>query len=374
MGVQMCSTILQVLTIQTNAWFMVTAMQNNKELLELWVYLWKYSTFGLLPESTWQNVFTPKTAAIFFWCLSTVQLTWPLMTSLKWPGSGTSGRSPFPTRSAEDAYVTESCDIVIKETGQGGQEDRAFVPETFFYDFSTPWSKVLWVLEVWGFTPNKCTYRESVANLALASGLRYTGSMSLSYPRQRIEEIIGFKEGYSVKTSRGLEPLPQGWEMRSLKEFQKLARCHMIRVFFIMFCKLALPMNLQITFIIIYRIQQNQLTVTGLSYITNIYVSAFISIMSLLFTFTVELLDVVGVWGIWRRVRRAVKGTIDKIGSSSKAYAFDDFTVDGEDASEQRIIHSGKDLKTEYYFVCRQIWRLTALVILSALLVIYALL
>merc|ERR1712032_487523 len=80
------------------------------------------------------------------------------------------------------------------------------------------------------------------------------------------------KHGYTVKTADGtLEALPHdwemralkecqrlarnghGWEMRALKECQRLARNGLNRVVFILFLKLALKMSLQITFIIIYR-------------------------------------------------------------------------------------------------------------------------
>ena len=143
-------------------------------------------------------------------------------------------------------------EFIVKHGEVGQEEEIPFRPESFYYDFDTCWSKLgRMVFEVWGFPVYKCTYRESVANLALASGLRYTGSMSLSYPQQRIYEIIDLKEGYNVKTSKGeMEPMQNGWELRALKEFQKLARWQESHAFFIMVCKLGLQMNLQISYII----------------------------------------------------------------------------------------------------------------------------
>jgi len=142
-------------------------------------------------------------------------------------------------------------------TKQGEEQETVFVQEMFSYEFRTCWSKLSqMVFEVWGFPVCKCTCRKSVANLALASGLRYTGSLSISYTQQRIYEIIEFKEGYNVKTSKGMEPLPFGWELQALKEFLKLARRHESRFFFIMMCKHALKMNLQISYIVIFRMKQ----------------------------------------------------------------------------------------------------------------------
>jgi len=255
---QLLSTLLQVLTIQNNAWFMVNAVQESDAVVGYWLHLWKNSMFGFVPESTWKTWITPKSVAIFLWCLSTLQLILPLMTSVPWPGSNSN--YPFPTRNAVDAEA-QSAELFIKHGRQGKQNKRGFVPESFYNDFSTVWSKlVVGVLEVWGFSSFVCTYRESVANLALASGLQYTGSMSISYPRQSINQIMEFQEGYTVKTKEGLlDPMPMGWELRALTEFQKLARTHCKRVVYIMFCKLALQLNLQITFFMILRIQQKAL-------------------------------------------------------------------------------------------------------------------
>merc|ERR1719242_1164828 len=79
---QLFSTVLQVLTIQNNAWFMVTATQQNDDLVDYWQYLWAHSGFGLfLPDTIWKTWITPKSMAIFLWCLSTIQFILPLMTS-----------------------------------------------------------------------------------------------------------------------------------------------------------------------------------------------------------------------------------------------------------------------------------------------------
>jgi len=392
--VQLCSTFLQIFTIQSNAWFMVTIVQNNDEMLDLWAYLWKYSMFGFLPDKTWRHVFTPKMLGIFIWCLSTLQLILPLMKSVPWPGSEKSQRRNglrFPTRRAGDARMTDcGSEFIVKQGEVGQEEEIPFRPESFYYDFDTCWSKLVrTVFEVWGFPVYKCTYRESVANLALACGLRYTGSMSLSYPQQRIYEIIDLKEGYNVKTKQGLEPLPQGWQLRALKEFQKLARWQESHAFFIMVCKLGLQMNLQISYIIIFRIKNDQLdenlddVVHGdlMSVISSMTVTGCLSIMSLLFTFTLELLDVGALFMIFWHVRSAVKDAVFKHGSSSKTFAFDDFEDDDEKRQEEdedentaRKLYSGKDVKAEFYIAVRYFWKLIGFTIFSTWLVVYALL
>jgi len=304
-----------------------------------------------------------------------------LMKSMPWPGSEKS--SPFPTRRADDASITESAAVIFDKHGGVEQiEETPFVPESFYYDFDTCWSKlVAMVFEVWGFPAYKCTYPESVAHLALASGLRYTGAMSLSYPKQRIYEIIQLKEGYSIKTPKGLEPLPQGWQLRALKEFQKLARWQESRAFFIMVCKLAFQMNLQISYIIIFRILHDDIT----KMTDTMTVTGCISIMSLLFTFTLELLDVFAMIVICWHVRSSVREAVFKLGSSSKPFALDDFQDDDgqqdEDEDERpndertnRKLYSGKDVKAEYYIAMRSFWKLIGLTIFSTWLIFYALL
>jgi len=261
---------------------------------------------------------------------------------------------------------------------EGTGNERAFEPESFYFDFSTCWSKLVkGGLGLWGFHARKCTYRESVANMALASGLRYTGSTALSYPTQRIHDIIEFKEGYNVITKDGgLEPSPPGWELRSLREFQKLARCHGSRVLFIMFCKLALHMNHQITFIVIPRNQQ-QRRVRHVFHgdINSTTVMEVISITSLFLTFCVELLNVIGMIRTFICVFSAIRGTVLKVGDSGKAYAHDDFFVDENcEKSEQRIIYSGEDLKREYYMAVRYFLKIMLIIVLSVWLVGYALL
>jgi len=365
MIIQITGTCIQILTIQNNAWVMVDAFQNNDQLKEKWKCIWENSAFSFMPNSVWENWFTPKSAALGCWLLSTTQLFLPWLMGVPWPRS--TKQKLFPTRTAGDTHVTELAGLQIPHRHNGLQEE--FVPEEYHNDFDTTWSKLVhYVFEMWGFMAIRCTYRESIAVLAHAAGLRYTGSMSLTYPKQRIKEIVELQEGYTVQTKNGLEPLPQGWELRALKEFQQLSRCHSKRIIFIMFCKLALQMNLQISFIIINRIRQKQLSLDVWNKNT---VMGFFSVGTLLFTFGVELLDIFMVVGSFWHVRKAVIGTVHHVGNSTKVYGKNDFIAD-DDKSVQTMIHSGRDLKTEYYAALRSFVRMVIVTIFSTWLIAYA--
>jgi len=387
-------TFLQAFTIQSNVWFMVSAVQHNDQVLEYWEYLWRESMWNFLPACTWRNVITPAYLAIFLWLVSTVQLGLPFLTSL--PFSSSIKGKPFPTKepqmvnsgsASEDEqsartpllpggassnrslrrlrrvgnnlaekwpnnlcpclggndYVTPSTRAFTIEDTEGDHTFTTFVPEEWHHDFST------FAGQHCSSIRRRCTYRESVAKLALASGLRVTGSMSYSYPEHMIEQIIKCKKGYKVDQGNGmgLDPLPLGWELRACKEFQKLAAIQFHRIRFIMFCKLALQMNLQITFIIIARIRQKY----DEDYIYNQMVegdvAGCISVLSLFLTFVAEVWD---VWwfllGFWK-LRTAVEDKVSQV-AAEEEYAFDDYVHDGTGKIE-RIVYSGKDLKNEFH-------------------------
>jgi len=341
---------------------MVTVTQTNDAMLRLWVYLWKNSVPGqILPQSIWNQLITPRWVAILLWFISTLQIIWPLSVSVPWPGSRRA--SAFPTRNAE--YNMSVCPERGEILFHGQQQPEVFRPELYYHDFPTFWSKLVkGFLEVWGFQADSRTYRESVAHLALASGLRYTGSVSLSYPRQRIREIIKFKQGYFVKRSSCLEPLPHGWELRALKEFQKLARCHGSRVFVIMVCKLALQMNLQITFFIIARMENSD-TVASTLFVEMI------SLVSLILNFIMELLDVKDTILMFFHVRHAVIGTVLKVGDSGRYFAVEELVADAGEEGPQKLTYSGRDLKAEYYLAVRYIWKICLMTLLSMWLIGY---
>jgi len=225
-----------------------------------------------------------------------------------------------------------------------------------------------------------CTYRESVAKLALASGLRYTASISMSYPQHLIDGIIQFKQGFKLHTELGMEPLPQGWELRALKEFNKVVRTHLKRLKFIMLFKLAFQMNLQITFVIIRRIQQEQTNISMDQLyhgdIGAVNIAGVISIMSLLQTSITELQDTFKVMCIFNKVYDAIKEKVSTV-DGEQIYAHAD-SIDSSfqtgRASCSRRTYLGKDLKSE----CRCAWvyicLMVVLTLISTWLIGYALL
>jgi len=380
------STFLQVVTIQSNAWFMVTAIQTNKEVLGYWVYIWSNSVFGSLPKSTWDTWFTPKSAAIVLWVLSTGQLILPLLTAVPMPGTANSVL--FPTRkppvvptALPTPQSSQGCkrlqpinyqrplrDVSL-ESAQLLEaqllEEEDCVPEKYNHDFVTFGA---WLLQTCTFRQSKrCTYRESVGKLALASGLRYTSSMSISYPKHWIDTIIRNKEGYKKK----LEPSNQGWELRALKEFEKLASVQVNRIGFIMLLKLALQMNLQITLNIIHNIQLGSRHVFDRIFKGDI--AGHISIISLLVTFSTEFLDVILVIGIFFSVRKAVKEKLANVGSKAgDVYAVHDFVSD--DGRTKHVSYSGHDLLDAYEIARWKVCKMICITLFSTWLIGYALL
>jgi len=323
---------------------------------------------GFLSSSTWTTVLAPKWLAIFLWCLSTGQLIKPLLAAIP----SEQQRNVFPAKDAACLRVNASSpQKLVKDS----EEVRDFVPETYCHDFMTYWSTIgRDLFEMWGFTVNKSTYRESVANLALASGLRYTGSMSISHPKQRIQEIIEAKQGYTVDEGSGLNPLPQGWEMRALQEFQFLGKTQLNRITFVMLYKLAFQMNLQISYIIISGINLKQQGQSA----TGVRVLGLVAVMSMLYTFCTELYDVYGVTSIFRQVTHArsgaeaVKKKAFRLGDSSKPYAIKDFY--DKDGAIVRTTYSGKDFKQAYFAAARTFWKLILMTIFCVWLILYALL
>jgi len=364
---QLCGTALQVFTIQSNAWFMLSVSQHNDQVLDHWVYLWDHSCFGGfggLPKSVWQELVTPASTSLVLWGLSVGQLILPLLTAMP---IYLKPRNPFPIK--EEAWNRNSVDIESSED--------VFVPEDHYDDFDTVSSKWKALFSFRG--SKKCTYRESVAKLALASGLRLTASLSISYPKQKIYDIMNFKQGYKVKHADNLEPQSQGWELRSLKEFTKLARVHLNRVQFIMLLKLALQMNLQITMFIIQGAEKNW----QLKFVRDAAIAVTkgdiippagcISIFSLFFTFMTELYDVWIIIRIFLSVRAQVRPKLEQVAGSGAAYAVDYF-VDDLDRNIKNISYSGNELQHEYESARRTVRRMICITLISTWLIFYALL
>jgi len=360
LALKLCGTAVQIVTIQTNAWFMVNAVEINDRILKEWIYKWSNSMFSaFLPDSVWGSVFTPKTTAILLWVLSTFQLLQPLVVGTPWDSKDdqeessrrllrAQGYSPFPAR---EQYV-----LLLQENN--GSENQ-FCPKKssqgFYHDFLTYWGRLCQVL---GSKPRKYTFRESVAMMAIASGLRYIGSTSISYPQALIKEITKYQRGYKIYTEVGqgqfaYEPMSQGWEMKSLKEFQKLSRTFLRRMTYIMLFKLGAQMNLQITLFVIANMRmydKSFITVLKSGEMSSSEVSSaaagIVSIMSLMITFMTELYDSILILQIFFLLRALVQEKVTNIGADEH-YAYDDFESD-KTKQNQRVPYDGNALKEEY--------------------------
>jgi len=369
---RLSSTCLQVLTIQMSAWFMVTAVEDSSKNMDFWVYLWDNSGFGHMDENNWR-IMTPAHLATIFLFLSFGQLLQPLIAGVPLCTFSSRGdKGLFPARSRSSLKLEEQND---KEAQEAILKEKCpkQVKQGFFLDFDTLWS-TLWRC----LGAKKCTYRESVAMLAQASGLRYVGSPTISYPRKLIEDIIGFQRGYKIRIDDGYEAMTQGWEMRALKEFVKLGRTHVLRLFFIMFLKLALQMNLQISLFIMDRMRTEQEIFFQKVWNRRIdlsEVAGLVSIASLAFTFCTELLDVGLILDTFYKVCQAVHKRVhackDSCKDGKQHYAFDDFIT--MDKSHERIEYTAKHLKEEYRFAWSIVCWIVLIVLVSTWLIGYAL-
>jgi len=307
---------------------------------------------------------TPKSAAVVLWILSVGQLILPLLTAM--PVTLKTER-PFPVKEAS-----------VRRLSDLASGTQVYVPEGHYDDFDTVWSK--WMALFSFRRSKKCTYRESLAKLALASGLRLTGSLSISYPKQKIHDIMEFKKSFKVKHADNLVPQSQGWELRALKKFNELARVHLNRLQFIMLLKPALQMNLQITMLIIAGLEKDwklKFVRDAIAiYKGDIIPSAgCIFIVSLFFTFMTELYDVCTIIWIFWSVRSKVEPKLRQVASSGAAYAVDYF-VDNEDNNKtiKTISYSGNELQNAYESARRKVCKMICITLISTLLILYALL
>jgi len=147
------------------------------------------------------------------------------------------------------------------------------------------------------------------------------------------------------------------------------------RITFIMLYKLALQMNLQLTYVIITRINLKQQHQRG---VTSVSVLGLFSVMSMLYTFGTELYDAYGVMSIFHKVKNAssgsgtVKEKVFRVSTSRKLYAVQDLR--DEDGAVQRITYLGRDLFQDYLAAARIFWRLILLTTLCVWLILYAIL
>jgi len=274
-----------------------------------------------------------------------------------------------------------------------------FVPETYILEFETWRGKIVnTFFEVWGFSVHKGTFRESIANLALASGLRFTGSMSLSYSKRRILDIINNKEGFTQETVDGcLGHSIDGWEMRALQELQYFGMCHYRRIIFIMLFKLSLQVNVQISCFVITRINLKRQHEGDSWEMTKIVVRAVFVCMIMLYTFFTELYDVWGFLDIFKQVKNAktgekqtVEGKWEKqtiegksvdLRDSNKIYAIQQFweTQKTQDTKEKDKIlltceYTGKQLRQDFLAAKRIWYKIIFLTVLCVGMFFYALL
>jgi hypothetical protein len=74
--ISLLSTLLQAITIHTNAWFMITTVMSNDAATPLWSYVFQTSMLRWIPYNT------PAVMAVIFWCLSLIQFFQPLAKGL----------------------------------------------------------------------------------------------------------------------------------------------------------------------------------------------------------------------------------------------------------------------------------------------------
>jgi len=185
------------------------------------------------------------------------------------------------------------------------------------------------------------TLSEGVTLMALASGMKYTGAVSLSYPLATIERIKHQRKGFAAKTehegSQVWEQTQHGWQFRCVKELQKLYSIQVKRLWFILVFKYSLQMNVQVTLFVL----------KGTLYESNEfnYVAAFAELLSLaamLLGIMSELLDLMILLSNFLDIRRSVLDCLEKEEMHARHFYKDD---DGEDQEE---ILTSEDLQFEY--------------------------
>jgi len=203
-------TASQMLTIQLNAWVLGNSYANSGcSVTKAWQWIWEQSAFGYCPLSL-------IPCMLVLWALSALQGIVPIFY----------GMAEMPP--AEETIPEKPHHDMHLDTGS----------------FKTCYASVL---------PH--TLREGVNLMALAAGMRYTGSKSLSYPAAMIERIRDGQLGFTTQVIQNgetrWEPAKHGWEYRCVKELEKLHSIQVKRVWFILLFKYALQMNVQVTLFII---------------------------------------------------------------------------------------------------------------------------
>jgi hypothetical protein len=201
-----------MLTIQLNAWTLGNTVRNsNCQTEQAWQWLWLEGSLGFCP-------FKLIHCALLFWGLSTLQLFVPSLDAIV---NNSPARAP---------NMIEEKVQVHRQIGRHSYKSRC--------------RSLL-----------SSTLSEGVTLMALASGMRYTGAVSLSYPLARLKRIKHQRIGFKIKTenegSQVWEQTQHGWQFRCVKELQKLYSVQVKRLWFILVFKYSCQMNVQVTLFIL---------------------------------------------------------------------------------------------------------------------------
>jgi hypothetical protein len=206
-------TMSQIMTIQLNAWVLANTVRNSScQTEKTWEWLWVQGGFGFCPLNLVHSV-------LLLWGLSTLQFIVPSLFAL-------ANISPWQAPNQIKKKV----------------------------DLHRPLDKQSYKLHnTRSVLAGSVT--EGVTLMALASGMRYTGAVSLSYPVAMIKRIKHGQIGFRIKTGpEGSEVWDQtqhGWQFRCVKELEKLYAVQVKRLWFILVVKYGGQMNVQVTLFII---------------------------------------------------------------------------------------------------------------------------
>mmetsp|Transcript_89427 Transcript_89427/g.172076 ORF Transcript_89427/g.172076 Transcript_89427/m.172076 type:complete len:301 (+) Transcript_89427:1-903(+) len=238
---------------------------------------------------------------------------------------------------------------------------RGFHPMRYEPLFGFILNKVLWITY-----PIRLARFEKLFMLAVASGLKCIGGFSLAYPLKRVALIREEKRGFQVMTPQGLDIMQEGWEMRSLMSFRSLQHCVVTRMFFVLFLKQAVQMNLQITLFNAGRAAAQEEASFQLTSFQD-WVET-LSIVGLLVTTLAEIVDAIILAWAFLQLRKDVVGKVDSIGHD-EIYA--NPHNDGTNYLKRESF-TGKDLKELYRATKQSVVKMLMLVSCSIFLILYA--
>lgn len=201
--VMMCSSFISMLSIQSNAIFMLTTLEFEKchhRQTKLWSYMMKESRFGT--ELDWTYI-SPGFLVFLFWCISTLQLWWPLFTV-----------TPLPCRGHDESVMYDINNFPV----------RWKTPSNYFSAL---------------YDHDECTHYEALMGLAHSTGVATIGAGVFSYP-------FG-KMGDEIKQRN------EGWERRAMVHLQSAQRAAFRRLLLDAFLKKSLQLKVQVSLYAIHR-------------------------------------------------------------------------------------------------------------------------